>query len=125
MLSRSLSIFLGLIALLSLITPTLAGPDWWQMYQNELACARKDVRVLGAINQFCNTNVYTGGVYASEGTAVSGARVGIGASCKWGTYVPQIWCQSQFYETCAWGNGRGRGQRQYDGGCQHFWIING
>jgi hypothetical protein len=118
-------VLLGLIALLSLITPTLAGPDWWTMYQNELTCARKDVRALGAINAFCNTNVYTGGAYAAEGYALGGARVGISASCKWGTYVPQVWCQSQMYEVCAYGNGKGRGERKYDGGCQHFWITNG
>ncbi|KAI4760230.1 hypothetical protein E4T52_12612 [Aureobasidium sp. EXF-3400] len=105
MLSRSLSIlFLGFIALLSLITPALAGPDFWTMYQNELQCARKDVRVLGTINQFCNTNVYTGGQYAANGVA------------SWG---------SQMYEVCAWGGNKGRGQRKYDGGCQHFWITNG
>jgi len=126
MLSRSLSIlFLGFIALLSLITPALAGPDFWTMYQNELQCARKDVRMLGTINQFCNTNVYTGGQYAANGVASWGVRVGIGASCKWGTYVPQVWCQSQMYEVCAWGGNKGRGERKYDGGCQHFWITNG
>jgi hypothetical protein len=118
-------LLLGVITLLTLCTPTLAGPDWWQMYNNEIACAHKDVRALGAINAFCNTNVYTGGEYAAEGVALAGARVGISASCRWGTYVPQVWCQSQFYEVCAWGNKKGRGQRNYDGGCQHFWITNG
>jgi hypothetical protein len=118
-------LLLGVITLLTLCTPTLAGPDWWQMYNNEIACAHKDVRALGAINSFCNTNVYTGGEYAAEGVALAGARVGISASCGWGTYVPQVWCQSQFYEVCAWGNNKGRGQRNYDGGCQHFWITNG
>ncbi|CAD0099358.1 unnamed protein product [Aureobasidium mustum] len=125
MLNRSLSLLLfGLIALLSLATPTHAGPDFWAMWNNRNRCAQKDARVLAAINAFCNTNFYTGGPYASGGVAVAGVRVGVGATCRWGTFVPQVWCESQMLEVCAMGGGRGRGKRSYDGGCQHFWITN-
>ncbi|KAI4720686.1 hypothetical protein E4T48_03103 [Aureobasidium sp. EXF-10727] len=126
MLSRSLSILLlGLIALLSLATPALAGPDFWQVWNNRNQCAKKDVRVVGAIMKFCAHNFWTGNAYAADGQSLAGAKVGVGANCRYGTFVPKEWCESQMLEVCAYGNARGRGQRKYDGGCQHFWITNG
>lgn len=123
MLNHSLSILvLGLVALLSLATPAAAGPDFWAMWNNRNRCTQKDARVIAAINRFCSVNFYTGHSYAAQGVDVAGVQVGVGATCKWGTFVPQVWCESQMLEVCATGNNRGRGSRQYDGGCQHFWI---
>ncbi|KAG9523346.1 hypothetical protein KCV07_g2455, partial [Aureobasidium melanogenum] len=126
MLSRSLSILLlGLIALLSLATPAAAGPDFWAMWNNRNRCLQKDARVLAAISQFCSVNFYTGHSYAAQGITFDGVQLGVGASCAYGTFVPKVWCEYQMLEVCSMGNGRGRGNRGYDNGCQHFWITNG
>ncbi|CAD0109996.1 unnamed protein product [Aureobasidium uvarum] len=126
MLSRSLSILvLGFIALLSLATPAFAGPDFWQVWNNRNICVKKDPRVVGAIMNFCSHNFWTGNAYAADGQSQSGVKVGVGASCRYGTFVPKEWCESQMYEVCVGGGPRGRGQRKYDSGCQHFWITNG
>ncbi|KAK6008634.1 hypothetical protein QM012_000537 [Aureobasidium pullulans] len=126
MLSRSLSILLlGLIALISLATPASAGPDFWAMWNNRNRCVQKDIRVVAAINQFCSVNFYTGTGYAAQGVSIDGVRVGVGASCAYGTFVPQVWCESQMLEVCSMGGAKGRGNRAYDNGCQHFWITNG
>ncbi|KAH0373102.1 hypothetical protein KCU65_g577, partial [Aureobasidium melanogenum] len=126
MLSRSLSILLlGLIALLSLTTPAAAGPDFWAMWNNRNRCLQKDPRVVAAIGVFCNRNFYSGHAYAAQGISFEGVALGVGTSCAYGTFIPQVWCEAQMLETCAMGNNKGRGNRGYDNGCQHFWIING
>ncbi|KAI5259456.1 hypothetical protein E4T42_00274 [Aureobasidium subglaciale] len=125
--SRTFSLlFLGLIALFALVLPAAADPDWGVMWNNRRACGGKDGgRVLGAISKFCYRNMFAGEIYASDGQATNGVRVGIGASCGWDRFIPQVWCEYQMLEVCAQGGKKGRGKKRYDGGCQHFWITNG
>lgn len=117
------------IALLfaALATLTLAAQS------NESLCRAKSQRTgslaAASIRALCaKTNLVANSAYAMEGKYAGPNGVGTHAfvavknHCPYGSdWIPQKYCLSQFYETCARGDKYGHGARNYGkGGCQEF-----
>lgn len=62
------------------------------------------------------------GAYAGPNSIGTHAFVAVKNHCPYGSdWIPQKYCLSQFYETCARGDKYGHGVRSYGkGGCQEF-----
>jgi hypothetical protein len=120
---------LPLLALLlaTLTTPSLAAQS------NESLCRAKSQRTgslaAASIHALCaKTNLVANSAYAMQGKYAGPNAVGTHAfvavknHCPYGSdWIPQKYCLSQFYETCARGDKYGHGMRSYGkGGCQEF-----
>ena len=100
---------------------------------NESLCRAKSQRTgslaAAAIRSYCaKTDLVANSLYAMEGKYAGPNIVGTHAfvaaksSCPSASnWIPQKYCLSQFYETCAGGDKYGHGARSYGkGGCQEF-----
>jgi hypothetical protein len=95
---------------------------------NQQKCAHDHPRLAQTIAQFCNVpgnNLMVPSVYANNGRATSNHgkfHVMISSNCNPQMWVPQYWCEKQFYEICAEFDGIGN-KRYGPGGCQLFNIY--
>lgn len=102
-------------------------------HSNEAICRDKSSRTgslaAAAIRSYCaKTDLVANSLYAMEGKYAGPNIIGTHAfvaaksSCPSASnWIPQKYCLSQFYETCAKGNKSGHGKRSYGvGQCQEF-----
>jgi hypothetical protein len=103
----------------------------------KFVCLKKDWRIVNAIDALCRKNIHMPGVDASMGVSFDGGRnkvtVSAVPSC-WNdgrinansnVWIPQYWCERQFWQTCAQGNAQGRGYQVFGARrCQTFWISD-
>ena len=124
--------FLGLLllafaAVLGLFTATShaasGGPDPGWMYSNLVQCKNKNSALVDSIGKFCEGGMVSNSAKAIKGKKVKNMRARVKMRCPGGQYVPQDWCNAQFWDVCARGNNKGAGNRRYYLGCQDFRIT--
>ncbi|TKX23014.1 hypothetical protein C1H76_4753 [Elsinoe australis] len=94
-----------------------------------MVCAWKNPHLVDAIDQFCSeSNIVVPSAYGADGKTVgdSVAWIWPQGDCPQ-AWVPQKYCHSQFYETCARGNMKGYGKMFYgrpgEKQCQ-VWLLD-
>ncbi|KAG9568050.1 hypothetical protein KCU71_g2949, partial [Aureobasidium melanogenum] len=130
-----LTMLFAALCTLLFVTPILAYSeiDYQVMH---FSCIKKDWRIANAIDNLCNKNIHMPGWDASNGVTFDGhnkVAVLVNPPC-WGdgrinsnsnVWIPQYWCQRQFWQVCAQGNAQGRGVQVFGARkCQSFWITD-
>ncbi|KAG9684897.1 hypothetical protein KCU81_g2789, partial [Aureobasidium melanogenum] len=130
-----LTMLLAALCTFLFVIPTLAYSeiDYQVMH---FSCIKKDWRIANAIDQICAKNLHMPGWDASMGVTFDGhnkVAVLVNPPC-WGdgrinsnsnVWIPQYWCQRQFWQVCAQGSPQGRGVQVFGARkCQSFWITD-
>ena len=120
-------LLLGFVAILGMFNTTTnaagGGPDAGWMYSNLAQCKNKNSALVDAIGKFCQGGMVSNSAKATKGLRVKNMRMRVKMRCPGGQYVPQDWCNAQFWDVCARGNNKGAGNRRYYLGCQDFRIA--
>jgi hypothetical protein len=132
----SLTLLLLTLCTLLLTTPTQAYSEWDYTVM-KYSCMKKDWRIVNAIDALCRKNIHMPGADASMGVSFDGGRNKVTVSAYpmcWSdgrinansnVWIPQYWCERQFWQVCAQGNGKGRGHQIFGARhCQSFWISD-
>ena len=110
---------------LPILALSLAG---FAVANDQAACQEKNGNLVKTIQAFCsNQALQVPSSYASRGATSSDKHSHIyidGSACKPAEWIPQSFCLSQFYNTCANGGAHGGnvGMMFGNGGCQVFKI---
>lgn len=132
----SLTLLIAALCTLLFAVPAVAESEWdWTLYK--YSCLKKDWRIVNAIDALCKKNLHMPGADASIGVSFDGGRNKVTVSAAppcWNdgrinlnsnVWIPQYWCERQFWKTCAQGNAQGRGYQVFGARkCQTFWISD-
>jgi hypothetical protein len=134
--TTGLTLLLLTLCTLLLTTPTHAYSEWDYTVM-KYSCVKKDWRIVNAISALCSKNLHMPGADASMGVSFDGGRNKVTVSAYppcWSdgrinansnVWIPQYWCERQFWQTCLQGNAKGRGHEIFgQRGCQSFWISD-
>jgi hypothetical protein len=130
-------LFISLCCLLFTVPVMSEMEAQWQAYR--IGCQVKTGNgILNAIDRFCKKNLHVPSNQADFGEVFQSKPRNIisiygDQKCfddgrmndNSNVWVPQYWCERQFWKVCAYGNNKGRGNMNFGGrGCQVFDITD-